>query len=482
MKPTTYTVTDFRQTMSPNLYKEGVGRLEHFDLTNGQARQYGAPLLSTSVAYGADIEANELTAFAKLSTILYAVGYDSSTNHPALFKWNSNNQNWEGLATSASGASMSGLVAYKGDLYGLYNGTNIFKCTTGGTLTINHAVLTYTNFSLPIVHKKDNLIYFFTDNIVTSFDGTTPTTALTLPTNFRITSACEDGDYILIVGTDTDGVGTAYLWDRDSVLTIITGKMDLGRDVPFLVAHLGGTSFILSKREDSTNSAVDDRNAIVIRYRNGDLANILAEYETLTLGVNFAIGGFYHDVAYFPAYVKLKGDTVAKNVVFALDHLGNLSVALNMSVNTAISNHMKGIFRDGDGFWIAGTGDGSWHITNTYTTASVFETTIMRNENIALNQSLRGAIVTSEPLPNGANIAVQARINEQSTWTTLKTFTTANSMKHAVNLAEGLTALVGLDRAKQITFRVTCAGVAASPVTLTGFQVILDPVKDENHG
>ena len=470
--------------MSPNLYKDGVGRLEHFDLTNGQARQYGAPTLSTSVAYGADIAANKLTVFAKLSTTLYAVGFNSDTNHPALFKWNANDQRWEGLATSGSGAAMSGLVAYKGDLYGLYNGTNIFKCTTGGTLTVNHATLTYTDFALPIVHKKDNLVYFFTDNIVTSFDGTTPTLALTLPTNFRITSASEDGDYILIVGTDTDGVGTAYLWDRDSALTTMTGKMDLGRDVPFLVAHLGGTSFILSKREDSTNSAVDDRNAIVIRYRNGDLAPILAEYETLTLGVNFAIGGFYHDVAYFGAYAKLKGDTDAKNVVFALDHFGNLSVALNMSVNDAISNpsQMRGIFRDGDGFWIAGSSDGSWHIANTYTTPSILETTILRNDNMALNQSFRGAVVTSEPLPSGATIAVQAHKNEESAWTTLKTFSTANSMKHAVNQSEALTQLQGIDRAKQIQFRVVCTGVPANPVTMTGFQVILDPTNDENHG
>jgi hypothetical protein len=485
-KPLIYSIKDFRRGISENIYnKDGVARIEHFDPINGQLRQFGAPALSTSVAYGSDIEDNKLESFAVSGTTIYALGWDSLTSDPAIFEWDANAQNWKGKVTFAAGSSANGLVLYTPAggtvqyLYGLYSGTNIFRATvSGSSIVVNHAALTYTNYAKPFVHKKDNLVYFFTDNIVSSFNGTSVTTGLTLPANFRITSACEDGDYILIAGYDTDGNATGYLWDRDSSLATTTAKYDLGRVVPYVVAHLGGNSFFISKRSDSTNSAVTDLSVLEIRIRNGDRADPFAEYQMPTLGMaHNSIFATSHTV-YFGAYAKLRNDASAKNVIFGIDHFGKLFIALNMGVNSATNNPplMTGILREGDGWWIGGQSDGSWHITNTYTTTSTFETDVLRSDDLDADVVFNKALITCEKLPASASIAVYGKTDEDTAWTLLKSFSTTNGMKFSLNKSIATNALPGLSKAKQFQLQLVATGVsgASGAVTITGFMCIYD--------
>jgi hypothetical protein len=481
MNPTTYTITDFRQTMNPNIYKDGVARIEHFDTINGQLRQFGTLQLSTSVAYGSDIEDNALSAFAKLGTSIYALGFDSSASHPAIFKWRASPDNdWSGFATFGAGATATGIIVYKGDFYGLYNGTHIYKVTSGGVATPTHYDLpNYTYAALPIVHSKNNLAYFFCDNLVYSFDGTTATLALTLPTNFRITSGSEDGDFLLIVGYDTDGKATAYLWDRDSSLETLTAKYDLGYDVPYHSARIGATTFVVSVRQDSTNSPVTDKSVLVVRARIGDRMQIVYEYQAPTLALAFDGRHWTSDMLYFSAYAKFQGDASAKNVIMALDYNGIVSVAQNVGVNAATSNPplMTGVYREGDGWWIGGRTDGSWNTVNSYTTTSSFETTKIRSDIFSTNLNFRGLSVTCEPLGSGAQILVAMRKNQETTWTTVQTFTTQNAIKFTSNYTQVLSALAGLDRAKEVQIRLEATGGAV----ITGFQAVFDPVSDEKY-
>lgn len=478
----TYSLKDFRRGIDANIYqKDGVARIEHFDPINGQLRQFGAIALSTSAAYGSDITANAFTAFATIGTTLYAIGFDSSASHPAIFKWNNSTQQWDGHVTFGAGASARGIVSYSPDagtttyLYGLYNGTNIYRSTVGGLIVTNQANLTYTNFANPLVHSKDNRVYFFTDNIVSSFDGTTVTTGLTLPANFRITSACEDGDYILIVGYNTNGVATGYLWDRDSSLTTVTAKYDLGRDTPKAVARIGGNSFIVSHRSDTTFTDWDDQSVLVVRVRNGDRADILSEYQMPTF--QFAGNSSFatsHSM-YFYAYAKLRNDASAKNVVFGLDHQGKLFIALNMAVDaTASAPTFGGVFRDGDGWWVAGSTQGSFHGDNSYATESIFETNIIRSEDFDADVIFSKAIITCEPLVSGGSITLKAKTDNDSSWTTLKAFTIANGMKFSLPALQAANALPRIAKSKQFQLQIVATGASATSVIITGFKCDYD--------
>ena len=479
-KPIVYSISDFRQGMTPDIYKDGVARIEHADNRTGQMRAFPTMSLSTSVAYGSDIEDNKLSAFTSSGTTIYALGFDSSASHPAIFKWNAAPNNyWEGHATFGAGATAEGVLLYKGALYGLYNSTNVYKVTLGGAVTVAHAALTYTNYAHPIVHSKDNLAYFFTDNIVSSFDATTVTTALTLPTNFRITAACEDGDYIFIVGFDTDGKATGYLWDRDSSLATLTAKYDLGYDIPYHCGRIGANTFVISAAADSVNSPITDTRALTIRARNGDRADIISEYQMTTLILSYQGRYVNNNRMYFSAHVKMKNDTSAKNVIFRLDHDGRLTMALNMGVNAASNdNEASGIFREGDGWWIGGRTTGSWNGVGTFTTTGSFETSVIRSEDKTSNLDFQYAIVECESLSSVGQIVIKGRVDLTAAFTTLATYTTSGETKFHLIGMKAKNLLAGLDRAKhcQIRLEAVNTGAGSSPVVITGFQAVFNPV------
>lgn len=494
MEPIIYSISDFRKEMTPDIYKEGVARIEHADNRTGQMRMWPTMSLSSSVAYGSDIEDNKLSAFTSSGTTIYALGFDSSASNPAIFKWNAASLYWEGHATFGAGSTAEGIILYQGILFGLYNGTNIYRVTLAGTPTPTHKTLSYTNYAHPIVHSKDNVAYFFTDNIVSSFGKdangalesppATVTTALTLPTNFRITAACEDGDYIFIVGYDTDQKATGYLWNRDSSLATTTAKYDLGYEIPYHCGRIGAYTFIVSASAESTNSAVTDTRSLTIRRRNGDMAEIMSEYQMTTLILTYQGRYTNNNKMYFSAHVKMKNDTAAKNVIFRLDQDGRLTMALNMGVNAAVNdNETSGIFREGDGWWIAGRTKGSWHGVNSYTTVAAFESSVIRSKNKAHNLQFLGAIIECESLSSVGRIVLKARKDLTAAFTTLATFTTASATKFALSQAVSQNALE-LSKAKHAQFRIEIdnTGAGTTPVVITGFQALFKSIADENHG
>jgi hypothetical protein len=143
---------------------------------------------------------------------------------------------------------------------------------------------------------------------------------------------------------------------------------------------------------------------------------------------------------------------------------------------------MYGLYREGDMWFIAGYSNGNWTMNTVHDTQSSFETAILRSEDLSQNLRFQNAIVTYEPLPSGGSVALQARQNAETSWTTLKTITTTGHMKMNVAWAEAVNALNGLDKTKQIQFRIQVSSTGTSPVILTGFKVELTPVPDQANG
>lgn len=78
---------------------------------------------------------------------------------------------------------------------------------------------TMTNVAQGLVHSKDDILYIPYDNIIMkNNDGTWDTTALTLPTHYRINSITEFGNYLAIGCQDKSGIkqSAVFLWDMDS--------------------------------------------------------------------------------------------------------------------------------------------------------------------------------------------------------------------------------------------------------------------------
>lgn len=472
MAKLTKKITNFKQGMTPDLYSDGLVRVEHFNTTTPQLRPRNSIVAGGT---GGDFTLSQISKFVRgykdTTYVIYALGSDSL--YAAIGYWDASTKIWNGMQSfNAAGTAADFLFFYNAKLYGLWKGTNMWEMTTSSaTYTLNGTfkALNYTNYADPIIHSKDGLAYIPTDNILSSFNGTDLTTVLPLPTNFIITSIAEHGDYIMIVGYDSKTLNTtAFLWDRDSSLATLTEKYDLGVEKPVHNATLGGKHFIVSVRQNSDLSAMSDTYNLVIRMINGSNVEIINEFPYTFIQAE----GKYVDNKnlYFNCWFQPIGQSTKEWGTFQLDNMGRLVIALNLGSDSSATGYY-GLIRDGDGFWIGGKANGQWAMNTAYTTTSIVETTKYRADKLDKNLDLSGVIVTFEALPSGASVVLKTRADSETDWTTLDTFDTDNSVKGSVT-GEGVTT------AKERQFRIESTGGAV----ITGFQADFEEVNDEVYG
>jgi hypothetical protein len=478
MKQYTQKLTNFKQGMIPNLYGNGLARLEHFNTITEQAQPFKT--LSASTHASGSIVTAALKAFTRTNDVIYAIGVDISTPaNPYVHKWVTSE--WQGLGSFGAGGSASPVIwSYLGKIYGLKSGTHIWEMTTALAFNGTFHVLSYTTFCDPVIHSKDGLCYVFTDNKVSVFNsaGSSVQLALTLPTNFVISSGDEWGDYLVIAGFDsTTGKSTVYVWDRDISLATLSQKFEMGSEKILHVANLNRSLFIVSLRADAGNSDWSEKPSLVIRYINGERIELKNEYrfESFANNANKSGGKFSLDNRlYFAGLAKFIGDTAAKNYIFVLDEVGNLTVAQNASVNSGTSL-ITGIFREGESFWLAGGSDGAWNTINTFATTSVIETTRYRSGDMTKSVDFLGAVVEFEPLPAGATVVLQSRADASTTWVTLATFSVDDSVKGVITKQGCSTTPVV---AKERQFRIESFGGAV----ITGYQIDMVEINDAAYG
>lgn len=488
-KPITYSALKFDKGMTPKVFTpDSFTRIEHFNTIEGFLRPYRNLRLSTSTMHAvSSVTADLLQRFTKgPNGLLYCLGYDdgSASNTPTIGIWETTGFSWTGTAAPGSFGSVGVLgsmfVYYNSKFIGAWKGTNLWRMTTGGSFDGAYQALSYTTVSEPIIHSKDGILYIPYDNKIASLNtsDTLNSAALTFNSTFIITSIAEDGDYISIVGYDSvTGKSTAFLWDRDSSLVTLTGKYELAMDKGYHNAVLGGTTFFVCARENNTNSPFGEKPVLVIKYLDGELLKTLHEFTFESLAISGYGKALSNDKLYFTARAQLLGEGSARNLCFSLDQKGNVLIEQNLGIDTG-TNAVTGVYREGDGFWFAAGSDGAWDTATVYTTTSSFETSIIRSDSLNTNINIFGCGITCEALPSGASIVLKAKKNEETSFTTIETFSTENALKFTLPGAKARNALVGLDKAKQVQFRVESTGGAV----ITGFQAVFLPVYNETYG
>jgi hypothetical protein len=469
----TKTITNFKQGMTPNLYGEGIVRIEHFDNTTEQARPYRK--LIASPMTGVTVNLKDLSKFALGSTVLYALGKQVTTNLLAVGKWNTSTYGFDGVGVADGAGTFADILFwYKGSLYGLWKADQLWKMTTAGAFTATHQTLAFTTYAQPIVHSKSGTAYWATNNVLSSFDGTTIATVHTYPTNFVITCIAEKGDFIQVIGYDSQTlISTSYLWDRDSSISTDTQKYELYNEVPYHNVTLGGTHFIITTGQsdfDTSATASLPNAKLNIRYILGDDAKLLKQFQFSSIVLRSG-AYFVSQSLYFHATVKFLGDTDVHFVVFQLTENGELVIAQNLAINDSgsIGDGLPGLIKIGTTFFIAGRTDGSWHTISTYpSTASeypFFETPKYSSPNFTEDIDVLGYTVTFEPLASGASVVVKTRADAETAWTPLATFAVDDSVQGAMTG-------IGTNTVAERQFRIESIGGA----TITGFSVTFNGV------
>lgn len=486
MGSVTYKAFPFDKGMTPKVFTpNSATRIEHFDTITEVLRPFRT-LISSPNNQGTTIENMNLIGFDILNDAIYGVGLDWSTGATgAIYKWNTTNFDWEdkqSLGGTLVPTSM--LQSHAGYLFGIQNSRYLYRFDGVSTFntTFYDTGSAFTNgFADAITHSKDGKMYFATDNKVHTVDstGATGSLALTLPNaNFRITSLCEQGNYIQIAGYDVKtGESASLLWDRDTSVVDLTESYALGRDTVVHNTCILGQTFTVQIRADSSNSSFQEKSVLVIKYLNGAQFDTLYEFPVSSLSVpNNMIGAKYQslDRFYFTAKVKFDGESASRNVCFCLDYKGRLTIAQNIAIDTG-TNPITGVLRNGEAFWFGAGSDGAWNTTTTYATTSSYMTTNIRSNDFGMNIDFKNAIVTCEPLPASGSILVKMRKNEEIDFTTVATLTGTDIEKFSLTEMKVKNALTGLNRAKKVNILLESTNGAV----ITGLQAIFNEVAED---
>ena len=133
----------------------------------------------------------------------------------------------------------------------------------------------------------------------------------------------------------------------------------------------------------------------------------------------------YDQRAYFG--VKVIDDaSVTYRGLMQVDELGNLTIPYTVA---DAAQDISGIYRSGLRVWAATLDGNVYNTGSTYLDTSAIETRKYRSEE-AKKLNLVGATLRTEPLPLGGQVVIKYRVNEETSWTTLDTFTTDNDVSH----------------------------------------------------
>lgn len=355
---------------------------------------------------------------------------------------------WQAPSNNASAASATNFelfVYYKkvGLIFGAKAGTNIWAFSpSGSAFAENSHSLAYTNIAQGLVHSQDDILYVPYDNKIAKNDnGSWTDAALTIPSEFYIASICEYGANLAIAAAPLSGVGKSrvYIWDRSTTLTTIAANIDWGQGVIKVLEELEGYLIGISVVSDSTRVT---KRVVLKQYIGAAGARKITQFSassgTTTL---FIAKQKIDNRVFFMMNCTING--AIREGVWSIGHQGGgrFAVAHERTPNndTALGNGiLKNFFSVGDYLFISYTNNATANAlskTNdsaAYTATAIIETVINPNmppEDRHKKKILISTGATYDPLPAAASIVVKGKVNGASSYTSIFTETTDNTIK-----------------------------------------------------
>lgn len=446
-----------------------------------------------------ETKAQNIIRFLYTNGKLYGYGVASGNSRPAIYYKASNaiSDAWtaptDNEASSGTTRWRHVFFHYKNYLYGWVDNATLWRWgDLTGVPTFDESWKTVSNFTYtaePLIHPTDDIAYFFTDNFVhTNNAGTWSANALTLPSNMIITDAEPVGNLLAIAcrPKDAGGKSVVFLWDRDSSLSTITGKIDWGEGNLLYIAYLDGnligvTDYFLN---DSTLNLSAGK--LIIKVASGEKARTIKEIQktaddTTSFIPNTGISSDGTNVdsnsvrtkiirdnkLYIPGAMSDQAETWRGAIVIT----GDGRVTMDTVESEATS--LEGMFVLGRYWFFAHSLDGSVNRTDTTYGTAVYQSQKFTEGDAGTTKKLLGVTVTFAPLPSGASVIVKYRKDEATTWTTIFTHTTANSIRHTARNIESSDA--NLPTYKEIQFRIESTGGAE----ITGLKFKAEEVEDD---
>lgn len=428
--------------------------------------------------------------YASASARLYGLGQTGAGLTKIVYKSDATTGNWTLPASSeGNGAVQNGcFVEYKDYLWGFQGTTQVWKWGTlsGAPAITNTAgtVGTITSVAQGLIAKDDQLYLPYNNKLVrVSAGGTVTDAALTLPTNFKITSICNYGNYLAIACAPVstfNGVSKVFLWNLTS--SDVQEAIDWGEGELRVLETIDGYLVGITDRYLNNATGVG-RGSMIVQVYSGGVPTVVKEVFTQaltnkTMPISKAVK---NNRVFWSAKIMTNSSGTEYNEGIWSFGRKNINYPFSLSLDVIDENvDTDGIQAFGTAanyFFIAHSGDGSIDKTNdaaTYAFTSVYESQIVSAEDPSVTKRMLGVSLYTAPIPSGGSVTLKYKVDSDTSWTTIGTLSTQNAIsRDFVNIES-----TG-DNFKtfgEVQFRIESTG----GVEITGIKARLTPLLDIN--
>ncbi len=383
--------------------------------------------------------------YASASTKEYALGQNASGFPKIVYKDDATTGNWVLPASSEGNAAVINgcFVEYKDYIWGFQGANQVFKWgTLSGTPSITNSVnttgVTITSVAQGIIAKDDNLYMPYNNKIarVTS-GGSFNDAVLTLPSNYKITSIDNYGNYLAIACapiSTNNGVSKVFLWNLTA--TDVQEAIDWGEGELRVIGVVEGIIVGITDRYLNNVTGAGHGSMVVQVYSGGNPQVIKEVFTQALTNKTMPIAkAVRNNRLFFSA--KIMTNAAGTEYNEGIWSFGRKTAAYPWALTLDIIDEnvstagIQGFGTAGNYFFIAHSADGSIDKTDdtaTYSFSSIYETQIEDFDDVDNDKRLESVKVYFRKLATGESLTAKYKVDDATSWTTIGTFTTVGQL------------------------------------------------------
>ena len=384
--------------------------------------------------------------YASASAKLYGLGQTGAGLTKIVYKADATTGNWTLPASSEGNGVVSNgcFFEFQNYLWGLQAHERLFKWgPLSGTPSITNAVATVTQFTSVAngVIASDANAYFAYDNVIVRIaPGLTVTdSAKTVPSNYKITSLTNYGNYLAIgcapIST-YNGQSKVFLWNLSSDL--FQESIDWGEGELRVLETIEG--YLVGITDRYLNNAVGaGRGSMIVQMYSDGVPQVVKEVFTQAL-TNKSIPQqkfVKNNRLFFAAKIMTNsaGTTYNEGIWSFGRKNVNYPFALNCDIvcEDADTDGFQAVGSAANFVFVTHSGDGSISKTNdsaVYTFTSIYESQIFNFGDVDSDKTLLSLKVSFKAQASGESLIAKYRIDGATAWTTIGTFDTDGALSH----------------------------------------------------
>ena len=428
--------------------------------------------------------------YASASAKLYGLGQTGGGLTKVVFKADAISGNWTLPASSEGNGAVKNdcFFEFQDYLWGFQGTNQVFKWgLLSGTPSITNSVTTVASSITSVANgiiASDANAYMAYNNVVVriSPSGTVTDSAKIVPSNFKITSLANYGSYMAIACSPKDvynGKSKVFIWNLSSDL--FQDTVDWGEGELRVLENIEGFLIGVTDRY-LNNSAGAGKGSLVIQSYSGGTPKVEKEIFTQALtGKSVPISKAVKNNRLFFA-AKIMTNTAGTEYNEGLWSFGRKNanypwaVTLDIIDENITTSGIQAFGTASNYFFITHSGDGSIDKTNdasVYTFTSVYESLVFDFGSPYITKGLRSVSVSAAPKPTGGVVTAKYRVDSETSWTTIGSFTvSATVMQRSFLNIESTGA--DFSSFRELEIRVESTGGAE----ITGFEPDGEPLNE----